>query len=66
MQILVWSGLFFLLSVGGSAIELVGLVGLPIAPDIYVGIVALAGVVVASGIALAASLPPALAPDPCI
>jgi hypothetical protein len=62
MQVLVWSSLFLLLSVGGSAVELVGLIGMPIAPDIHAGVLALTVLVVVSGIALLALAPKRPAP----
>ena len=59
MQVLVWSGLLFLLSVAGSAVELVSLIGMPIAPDVHAGILALTALVVVSGIALVLFAPKA-------
>jgi hypothetical protein len=62
MQVLVWSGLFLLLSVSGSAVELGDLIGMPIAFNIHAGVLALAALVVVSGIALIVFAPQDVGP----
>jgi hypothetical protein len=52
MQVFLWSGMFLLFSVGGSAVGFAQLIGLPMGPDIYVAVAALAAAFVVSGIAL--------------
>ena len=55
MQIIVWAGLFLLLSVVGSTITLAGMVGMPIASGVQAGLMATAVLVVGSGIVLSAA-----------
>ena len=64
MHALLWSGTFLLFSIGGSAIGLANLVGLPVGPDIQVGVAALATLIAVSGVALVFLAPsaPALVP----
>ena len=52
MQVCLWSGMFLLFSIGGSAVGFAELIGMPIPPDIYAGVAALAAAVIVSGIAL--------------
>jgi hypothetical protein len=52
MHVFLWSGTFLLFSIGGSAIELASLIGLPVAYDIHIGIAVLAVAVAISGAAL--------------
>ena len=52
MQVLVWSGLFLAVTVWGSLVELISMIGLPIAPDVHAGVAALAVLVLVSGIGL--------------
>jgi hypothetical protein len=53
MAALVWTFLFMLLSVAGSTIGLVAMIGMPIAPDIQSDVWALAVLVLGSGVVLA-------------
>jgi hypothetical protein len=55
MQILVWAGMFLLLAVAGSTITLAGMVGMPIADGVQVGLFAMAALVIGSGIVLLAA-----------
>jgi hypothetical protein len=52
MASLVWAFMFLLLSVAGSTIALVAMIGLPIPIDIQNDVFALAALVVGSGIVL--------------
>ena len=52
MQVFLWSSMLLLFSIGGSAVGLASMIGFPIAPDISVGVAALAVAIVVSGIAL--------------
>ncbi len=52
MASVVWASMFLLLSLAGSLIALAAMIGTPISVDIQSGVLALAALVVGSGIAL--------------
>jgi len=52
MHIFLWSGMFLVFSVSGSAVELAGLIGAPISQGTQLGLATLAAFILASGIAL--------------
>ena len=62
MNFLIWSGAFLISTVGVSAVELAGMIGFPIAPDVHVGVAAVVVSVVISGAAMALFTPRVLAP----
>lgn len=59
MNVLLWSGMFLLFSIGGSIIELASLIGVPVSSEVHGAIVAFAVIVAVSGAALAFFAPPA-------
>ena len=52
MHILIWSGTFLLASIGTAIVELARMLGMPVALNVQMGVVAVVSLVVASGIAL--------------
>jgi hypothetical protein len=64
MHIFLWSGMFLVFSISGSAIELAGMIGAPISQGTQILLATLAAFIVASGIALMLLAPsePALVP----
>ncbi len=64
MHIFLWSGMFLVFSISGSAVELAHLIGAPISPGTQLVLATLAAFVAASGIALVLLAPsePALVP----
>ncbi len=52
MNILLWSGTFLLASVCTAIVELARMLGMPVALDVQMGVIAVAALVVASGVAL--------------
>jgi hypothetical protein len=64
MQVFLWSGMFLLFSIGGSAVGFAELIGMPMPLDVYAGVGALAAAFVVSGIALIVFNPAAPQPAP--
>jgi len=62
MNFLLWSGTFLISTIGVSIVELAGMIGLPIAPDVHAGVAAVIVFVIVSGAGIVLFTPRALAP----
>ena len=49
MRVLVWAGMFMLLTFAGSTIAVAGMVGMPIAGEVQFGLYTMAALVIGSG-----------------
>ena len=52
MRVLVWAGMFMLLTFAGSTVALAGMVGMPIAGEVQFGLYTMAAIVIGSGAVL--------------